>query len=518
MQKIAAWTEGQYEEADLVQAVEAAADDAAGHRTSFGAVVEGLTPEQSERCGDLIAFAFQMLDTLDNELQEVLDGLEASDKGRVITAGDMLARASYQLNQAFAEFRNQALAALGPTNIPNLNHLILVKNAYLANPNEETLQALKDSINVEMATTDQALTDLKRENQIPEVVALAQTFASHRESMLRLIDDVKKNGPRADFAAHMMALEMEFRELSDKVPATSIALRTQGETEFPDINYLLTMIVQAETGSIGDAPLLEALQIAELSFNDSYEKLKASLPSMATVLAKEEVEGAIKSFEDFGKGVENVYKFLTRRERVWLSEASGYLLDFAKALTAHKERLKELEELEGKISCPRCAHVNDSDRQRCASCGFPLPQNVAATTTTTFQAKESGGMQAEGDDDLLLTSNLVKLYEAVNAVHAGTMEDAAFLAEIEKFENLVNAGVNSLPQEPSNAGGAEGAAVDQVYDAFEEGVEQFRQGTELLRSYLDSRDEQALKQGVTAIDQGAKRLDSASRTVAASAT
>jgi hypothetical protein len=42
--KIAAWTEGNFEEAALIQAIETAADDAANHRTGFGTVVEGLTP------------------------------------------------------------------------------------------------------------------------------------------------------------------------------------------------------------------------------------------------------------------------------------------------------------------------------------------------------------------------------------------------------------------------------------------------------------------------------------------
>jgi ribosomal protein L37E len=514
-EKIAAWTEGNFDEAALVEAIEAAAEDASNHRTGFGAVVDELTPEQQERCGDLIAYAFSLLDTLDNELQEVLDGLETADKPRVIVAGDLIVRASFQLNQAFAEFRNQALAALGPTDIPNLNHLISVKNDFVANPDEATRRNFQESIDVERVTTHDGVRALLKEPQIPEVVSLVNAFMSHMGNLNRLTEDLEKFGPEADFNAHFMALEMGFRELGDLVPMVSVALRAMGDTEYPDLNYLLTMLNEVESGNIGDGPLVEALRAVEMGFNQTFEQLQQALPIMETALAKEEIEGALKAFdEDFRQGIEAVYRFMTERETIRLSQARGFLLDFAKRLSGHKEKLKELEALEGKITCPRCSQVNDSDRQRCSQCGFGLPQNVGATTTSTYQTKEEGGLQNEPQEDLLLTGNLVKLYEAVNAIHAGAIDDAAFLVEVEKFETLVNAGVNSVPAEPTSAEPAKQNAVNEIYDAFEDGVELFKQGTEHLRSYLVSRDEDALKQGVTSIDQGAKKVAAAGKAVA----
>jgi hypothetical protein len=515
-EKIAAWTEGRFDEAELVQAVEAAAEDATNHRNGFGAVVDDLTPEQQERCGDLVNYCFSLLDQLDNELQEVLDGLESGDKGRVILAGDMIVRASFQLNQAFAEFRNQALTALGPTNFPSFNHIMAMKSNYLENPDEVTLKLLQESIDVERAIAYDGAKALVQETQIPEVVAATNAFMTHLGNLNRLTEELQKSGPATDFQAHFVVLEMSFRELADLVPMVSVALRAQGETEFPDLNYLLTMIKEIENGNIGDGPLVEALRAVELGFHQTYETFKQALPIMETALVKEEIESALRAFdEDFKQGIEATYRFLTERETIRLSQAKGFLLDFARRLSAHKEKLKELEALEGKVTCPRCSTVNEADRQRCSQCGFGLPQNVGAATTSTFQAKETGGLGDEPAEQLLLTGNLVKLYEAINAVHAGTMDDAAFLAEIEKFETLVNASTNALPAEPTLNDAAQQDAVNQVYDAFEEGVELFRQGTEQLRGFLDSRDEEALRQAVLTIDQGAKKVQLANQAVAA---
>lgn len=515
-QKIAAWTEGEFDEAALVEAVEAAAEDATEHRNSFGAVVEDLTPEQQDRCGELITFAFTMLDALEQHLQDVLDGLEAEDKPRVIQAGDLIARASFQLDQCFAEFRNQALAALGPTEIPNLNQLISVKNRFLEEPDDGTRANFQDSLDVERHTTLNAVRALMSEPQIPEVVSLANTFMAHMGNLNRLSEDLAAQGAEADYEAHFVALDMSFRELGDMVPMVQVALRAQGETEFPDLNYLLTMITEAATGNIADGPLVEALQAVELGFHQTYETFQNSLPGIETQLAREEVEAAIEAFnDDFKQGIEAVYHFLVERKTLRLTQARGFLLDFAKRLSGHKERLKELEALEGKVTCPRCATVNESERQRCSQCGFHLPQNVGATQTSTFQAKEAGGLPTDQEEELLVTSTTLKLYEAVNAVHAGTIDDAAFLSEIEKFELLINANVNSMPDEPSSLNEADAQkAVTQVYDIFEDGINLFHEGIDLLRSYVDSRDEDVLKQGVKVIDQGAKKIHAAGKAVA----
>lgn len=515
-QKIAAWTEGQLEDAALVEAIESAAEDATNHRNGFGAVVEDLNPEQQEHCEELISFAFQMLDSLDNELQEVLDGVETEDKPKVIQAGDMIARASFQLNQVFLEFRNQALAALGPTDIPNLNQLIAAKNKFVAQPDDDTRRHFQESIDAERVLAYDGVRALMKEPQLAEVTSLSDTFMSHLGNLNRLTEDLAKAGAEADYEAHFMALEMGFRELGDKVPAASVAIRAAGETEFPDLNYLLTMINEADIGNSGDGPLVEALQAVEMSFHQTYEKLQQGLTVMESALAKEEIEAALKAFdEDFKQGVESTYRFLTERETIRLSQAMGFFRDFATRLTQHKEKLKELEALEGKVTCPRCGDVNDNDRQRCQQCGFGLPQNLGKAQLSTFETKETGGLQSEPEEELLLTSNLVRLYEAVNAIHEQKIDDATFVAELDKLETLINASVSSLPEEPSTGEAEQKQAVTQVYDAFEEGVELMREGADLLRGYLDSRDEEALKEGVRTIDRGAKKVAAAGTAVTA---
>ncbi len=514
--KVRAWLEGELDKAVLVQAIEEAADVATNHRSGFGDAVDNLNEDQQERCGDLIAYAFGLLDALDRELESLLEGLEGDERESVITSADMIARATFQLNGCFAEFRNQALAALGPTDIPSFNQLVSVKDHFLANPDEAARRNFQESIDVERIIARDGARSLGEEPQIPEVVTLTNAFNQHLELLTRLTSELAEAGTEADFPALYVALEMSYRDINDLVPRVNIALRAQGETEFPDLNYFLTMLKDKETGSSSDGPFVEALQRIEVSFKSTYEELEKALPVMETALAQEEVQGALNSFEDFKQGVEAAYRFLVERELIRLSQARGFMLDFATRLSGHSQKLRELEEREGKVVCPRCSEVNEPDRQRCSNCGFALPQNVGSTTTSTFQTREAGGLDEE-KVELLMTSNLVRLYESVNAVHEGRIDDATFIAEIERFETLVNASVKGLPAEPAAGDAKATEAANQMYDAFDDGVEYFKQGTEHFRNFLESRDAELLKSGVVAIDQGAKRIE-AVRQAAAPAT
>ncbi len=510
--KVGIWLEGNLDKDVLLQAIDAASEDASGHRTGFGAVVDDLTPEQQDRCGELISYAFSLLDGLDRELEMLIEGVEADEKEKVITSSDMIARISFQLNQCFGEFRNQALAALGPTEIPSYNQLVSVKEQFQASPDELTLKNFQESIDVERIVARDGSRALSNEPQIPEVLSLISAFERHLDILTRLGRELSKSGENTEFDGHYVALEMSFRELGDLVPMVNVALRTQGETDFPDLNYFLSTLKGKAAGDMGDGPFVEALQMMEAGFFATQQELEQALPTMETALAQEEIQGALDSYDDLKQGVEAAYRFLAERELIRLSQARGFLLDFATRLSGHRERLKELQEMEGKVTCPRCSTVNEPDRQRCSNCGFALPQNVGSTTTSTFQARETGGIE-EPQEDLLLTSNLVKLYEAVNAVAEGQLADDAFLKEIERFEMLVNASVKGLPAEPNAKDAKQTDALNQLYDVFEEGVELFKQGTELLRSFLENRDDQRLKQGVTAIDQGAKCLDRARKSL-----
>ena len=116
----------------------------------------------------------------------------------------------------------------------------------------------------------------------------------------------------------------------------------------------------------------------------------------------------------------------------------------------------------------------------------------------------------EKEVDVLITANIAKVYEAVNAIAAGEISDEEFLAEVQRFENLVEANAGGIPQEPDMGDAGKQKMVTKLYDDFEHGVEAFRKAIDILVQYPETGSEEALAEGVRLINEGALKINKAS--------
>lgn len=505
LQAIANWSEERIDDEAFLAALGPAEAEIQAHRAGIEEVVASLTETQQEACTELLDFAFQLINVIEAELNDIAQSVEKGDRNRVFIAGDQLARASIQLNKTLINFRHQALLSLGPTQIPTLNQLIALKEDYMGESSEERKAVFLEGINAERIVTYESWGSLGKEPDLTEVNTLAEAFKRHMANLNALYEAVEAEGASTDFEPLFASLGLSFNEVATMVPVVSMALRAQGETELPDINFLLNLTRDAEVGNIGDEPVAEAVEALEMQFQKTREDLEAAAKGMDSALARDEIESCLKSFEHFEEGIDAVYKFMEERDRLWLVEARGYLIDFGKAFTKHQDALREIEEQQNKVMCPRCSGYSERDSNVCSKCGAALPKNVAATETTTFQSEEGQNLYDDGDG-LLVTANLEKLYEAVNAIHQQTISDEEFLEEVAKFEGLVDTNAQQLPAEPQTNDEEKAAAVGKIYDALEEGIESMREGLELFRQFLGERDENCLKLGVEAVDRGAKKV------------
>ena len=221
-------------------------------------------------------------------------------------------------------------------------------------------------------------------------------------------------------------------------------------------------------------------------------------PKHQGALANDEIESMLERFEEFEDGMESLDRFLEERDRALLAESKGCLLDFAKKMSRHQERLREIEAQIGKVMCPKCGAANDSGRL-CSSCGGLLPQNLGSQELSTFQSKEKGALE-ERETEEFVTANIEKLYLAVNDVASGKIEVEAFLVEVERFENTVEASVVSMPPEPEDGGNL----VSAKYDKFEKGLGFLREALDLFPHFPETKSEETLKDGVLLINKGAR--------------
>ena len=301
--QISEWTNEKLSDEQLLQHLEEARPSIEGHRSGFQEVTDDLKPLQKERCADLIGFCFLLMDQMSAALDQVAEGVKNADRQSVINAGDSIARDSFQLNQAFVEFRNVSLAALGPSDIPNLNLLLSRRDEFLEDPSDLSAQLFQEAIDSERIVVYESLKDLNKEPDLPEVRTLSNCFWDHLCQLNKLSELLNEEGEEGDFEGIFEQLERAYLELQDLVPTVQMKLRSQGETEFPDLNLLLTLIEDAAQGNIGDGPLVDALEAVDESFGKSKELLTQAAGRFESTLANDEIDGVLEAFEEFDVGL-----------------------------------------------------------------------------------------------------------------------------------------------------------------------------------------------------------------------
>jgi Ca2+-binding EF-hand superfamily protein len=514
VKKISEWSEGKVTDEVLLEIVEASRPSLGEHQEGFTKVVGELNAQQLERCEGVIALCNDLMEMMFSSLDDLVEALSNEDRNAVFIAGDTLNRASFQLNEAFVEFRNHSLAALGPSDIPNLNLLLLRRDEMIEDPSDESIQRFQEAIDSERITTYHSLEDLAKEPDLVEVQSLINCFRGHMSSLNKLAGALEEDGEEADYDSLFAPLEQSFLELQELVPMVQIKLRTTGETDYPDLNYLLTVMEDLAQGNIGDAPVMDALAAVDEAFTKSKELMAQAAGNLDSALANDEAEAVLETFEEFEDAMEAIYNFFEMRDRALLVEGKGCLIDFAKRFAAHQKKFKEIEKQQGQVLCPMCSTANEVTRTRCSKCGGPLPQNVAAAATTTFETQETSGLEQQ-ESEVFITTNLAKLYKAVNQVADGTINHDEFLEAVTKFESILEANVGNLPPEPEAKSDEAREAIGKVYDAFEEGVEKLRSAIDVFRTYPTHNDEEILAQAVLRVDEGAKLIAAAGETVQA---
>jgi hypothetical protein len=234
-----------------------------------------------------------------------------------------------------------------------------------------------------------------------------------------------------------------------------------------------------------------------------------------SVLLREAIEEALEALEFQQEALADFDDFFEMRRQPMLRIAREKLLESTLEVQKALEHLGEVADREGKVACLRCGHYNPPGRSNCEKCSAPLPNLGHASQTSTFEAAEGPPASSENDDEPIMTSHLVRLYKAVDAVFAGQIDAAAFAAEIQHYQNIINNHSEYEIEEPiwENLDEEQRALAEESYKGLEEaqnvfaqGVSEMCQALDCFRSYLESEAREDLEEGVRMMNEGAKKV------------
>lgn len=506
--------EGKANPAELEVALVIARQGLESMQEEWEETVENLPPEAQEKCEDII----EQIQTTFLMFKHGLDLLGTAVTNRsteeLFQGGELVRRCSYQLDVQFSMYRNLALLAQGPTDIPSLNLLIRTLEAVRANQTE--MQTFLSVVNAERLTTLKALDDLAGAPEEGEYGAVRRAFDDHLRCMNRLAKAIEAND---DYLVdeEMKKADKTFRYLQELIPLASLRARTSGPTKSQLVNLVIHMAYDVAQGACHQDLLAEHLETLKKDIFPLATAVKAAAP-VASVMMQQEASRAVAALQGYQEAIQGFEQFFETRDVLLLQAASNRLRESADELHACWETLQNLADREGKVCCLRCNFYNSPDRRNCAKCGGALPILVEKSVSTSTFSVESEGARPPAEEPVS-SSNLDRMYKAVEAIRTKSISKEEFEGELAWFEGLIEQQEKSVGQAPeTNLEGLseeerEEAAkraelVRETEQAFQGGIQDWREAIEEWRNYLDTgqRELRLLEHGKELCDQGARKL------------
>ncbi|MCA9794522.1 MAG: hypothetical protein KC910_22090, partial [Candidatus Eremiobacteraeota bacterium] len=430
---------------------------------------------------------------------------------------ELIIRAAHSSKLAM-DLHQQAEFQEGPTEIPVLNLILRLRAAYLQQAVERAeVERAIDNL-VEMSKT--AIAELEKADQTtPQMVTLLEAYQLQNRCLADYKAKLDQAAPQAE-----EALVAACQRVRQAMASLNRAMMVEGPCRLERTNVFLNIAANYHQRKLPDEVFLEAIEgfYQELESEQGRVERLASLPNDNELVieqidlvrdAYEAHAQALEWFEEYVEGNDDRYE--AARERLVVA---------SETLSDCKAALEQIADEAGKLTCVFCSATNDPSARICSRCGAQLP-TPAGGDRSTVNYQEADGQASFGQDDFEMTENLVRLFESVNAVAEGQMEDQDFEDVLAWLDGLMVEAQRGLPEVPDLMANQDLKEADRGQLAsleeeladkrrqIHEAIHEFRDSLNLMAVFLDDHDKEHLMTGVVGIKEATQKMQRAERQI-----
>lgn len=410
----------------------------------------------------------------------------------------------------------------GPSDMPLFNALFQMKEGYLKGGVEA--DSLKQALSGIVDITKKAIEELLKAEgeQPPQRDGLVRAYEEQIES-LELIDKTVSRGDKTQLNAVFEKLLITSNQVKEAMGSLNLALMSSGPCRLTRTNVLLSAAEAFKRSGISPDAFAEAIEAFESHLReerDAFHQMTVVPNSSQSI--QEQVEGAREAYELHEDAIALFSEVLEGDlDSQDFEKAKKLLIKASEKLSDHREALLEIAENEGKVSCVRCGTKNEPGSRVCLNCGAQLPQQTSMASST-LSVQENDGAAVLGGE-LVITSNLERLFEAVNAVAEDRSSDEEFEEVLLWMDGLLVEAQSTMPDVPDltpptsfdeeAAKNIELVAEDlqEQRDMLMNGMSDFQAALGTLQSYFQTRDQESLIRGVQEVRNAAMKMQQAQR-------
>jgi hypothetical protein len=138
--------------------------------------------------------------------------------------------------------------------------------------------------------------------------------------------------------------------------------------------------------------------------------------------------------------------------------------------------------------------------------------------TSTFEVREDQPRSDEGADEMVMTTHLKRLFDACEAIDQNQITPEEFVQVLDWAEDLLDQGESqvaniSRPGVPMDLDEEEEESVqeqldlvDETADLLAQGITEFRNGLDMMRSYAESRNRDSLVRGIRTVWEASQKI------------
>ena len=485
-------------------------------REEVGETVQGLQPKVREACMAQIEQVGQAMTLYEGGLTTLEQHFTDGETYTLVRGGELVRRASFLLNDGLFNLRNQALVAMGPTDIPDYNFVHHLYEKVKSGEIERDGNFF-NAVDRAQKMASVALNQVSSQPASAERDMVANAYRRNVEACNLLLQYVKEGRPEL-LEKGIEDFRDTLTQVRDLIPQMQMRMRSAGPTANPMANFVINLAVELAAGNIPDHVLREALEQLKANF----ENLKRQFESVArghidSVLLQEEAAKVREALDLEQAAIDSYERFFESREGLLLGQGSNQLVDAIARLDAAQKAFTEIADREGKILCVRCSHYNERDRGTCGKCGAKLLQPAETSVMSTMEVSEQLSSARGGDENIPVGENIERIFAAVNQVAENEISLEDFEAELAWMEGVVEHYASSVGAKPQikpdtvpadqREQAEEVSAINQQVDAqFREAVEYFREGLARYRRFLDDQEKDHLVEGTRSVWEANKRL------------
>lgn len=458
-------------------------------------------------------------------MDEIGHFFDDHDPRHLVTGAQALVEVTPELLAALENYESKFVVA-GPTQFPMLNILLRYVPEVKAGriPGDE----LKTMLQGAAETFSKALADLEASPQksdpgIPERISAFQRLVEGLTTMQRYFADADAG----NLDRGLEIVEEAHHLIAEALQKYQQATFTGGPTSSPMANWVIAAARGVEEGKYPPQILREAVEWMQgetRKVRMGFEQT-ASSPTTSTAI-QDELPRTLEAFDLLDEALARLHSVSESGSREALDRGLADLQGAVLRLHESQSTYNQIGEREGKVVCPQCQRANAPGNRRCEQCGMTLPRVMdeaySAGALSTFELRESQpGPGAE--DEMVMTTNLQRLFQAAEAVHARQIQDEEFMEIVDWAEGLLEEGEQQMSALPTldtqtDVPDEERAAFEEQKRLAEEttallarGIEEFRAGLGLMRDFLDSRDQAVMVQGIRSVWDGARKIHQCQR-------